>query len=165
MFKNSDQLFFFYKYDFSKSFEIDDSLDCVFFKPTLFKLKIHQGSLLLYLFWYFFTLGKYQVFYIFEGDKVVHFSNILPKIFKYSFMNKNDIQVANCYTAPMFRGKRLFPFALSVIGDKFKNTDVWVGAREDNLASIKGIKRAGYRMVARVYKTKFLGIYKLTEDE
>ena len=164
---NKQQIYWFYKADKLNKIKIEDRFSSFFFTPTIFHLKQHKGSVLLYLFWYIFSFGRYKIFYIMENEtnKMAHFSNIIPKIFKYSFMGRKHIQIVNCYTLPLFRGCRLFSLALSVIGEEFKNTVVWVGSREDNVGSIKSIKRAGYKMVARVYKTKFLGIYKLIEDE
>ena len=165
MTKQSKPIFLFYKYEKSDLIAIDTRFNYNFFKPSLFNLKQHEGSLLIYLFWYIFTFGRYKIFYIFENQKMVHFSNVLPKIFKYSFMRKSDIQIANCYTDPLFRGNQLYPFALSFIGKVYENNAVWIGSRNDNDASLSGIKKAGYILISKVYKSMFLGIYRLSKDE
>lgn len=160
------QTYFFYKRDKLNVIEIDERFKSFYFNPTLFKLKLHQGPTLLYLFWYVFSFGKYRIFYVVdeesESKEIVHYSNLLPKIFKYEFMEKDDWYIVNCYTDPLFRGKRLFPFALSNIGGKFKDRTVWVGAGVKNRPSQKGIERAGYVFVSRAYKTGFFGIYRLS---
>ena len=165
MIKQSKPVFLFYKYKKSVLIKIDTRFNYNFFKPSLFNLKLHEGSVLIYLFWYIFTLGRYKIFYIFENQNIVHFSNVLPKIFKYSFMRKEDIQIANCYTDPLFRGNQLYPFALSIIAEEYANNAVWVGSRSDNNASLSGIKKAGYILISKVYKSMFLGIYRLSNDE
>jgi len=162
---NKQQMYWFYKRDKSTLIKIDDRFKYFFFDPTTFNLKLHNGSILLYLFWYIFSFGRYRIFYIIDkkSDTIAHYSHILPKIFKYSFMKKQEFQIANCYTYPEFRGNRLFSFALSFIGE---SEDVfWVGTRDDNNASIKSIERAGYLRVLKVYKSNFLGIYKLRAIE
>ena len=117
------------------------------------------------MFWYIFSFGRYKIFYIIdkESDTIAHYSHILPKIFKYSFMKKNELFIANCYTSSDFRGCRLFPFALYFIGQSFNNYIVWSSVREDNIPSIKGFDRVGYKKVSYGYKSKFLGIYRLNE--
>ena len=165
MTKQSKPVFLFYKYEKSVLIEIDARFNYNFFNPSLFNLKLHEGSVLIYLFWYIFTLGRYKIFYIFENQNIVHFSNVLPKIFKYSFMRKEDIQIANCYTDPLFRGNQLYPFALSIIAEEYADNAVWVGSRSDNSASLSGIKKAGYILISKVYKSMFLGIYRLSNDE
>ena len=165
MTKKSKPVFLFYKYKKSELIEIDARFNYNFFKPSLSNLKLHEGSFLIYLFWYIFSFGGYKIFYIFENQKMVHFSNVLPKIFKYSFMRKEDIQIVNCYTDPLFRGNQLYPFALSTIGEEYADNTVWVGSRSDNYASLSGIKKAGYILMSKVYKSVFLGIYRLSRYE
>ena len=80
-------------------------------------------------------------------------------------MRKEDIQIANCYTDPLFRGNQLYPFALSIIAEEYADNAVWVGSRSDNSASLSGIKKAGYILISKVYKSMFLGIYRLSNDE
>ena len=159
------QIYWFYKNEKINLVEIDDKFSFNFFKPTIFNLRLHQGSVLLYLFWYIFSFGKYQIFYIIDkrNNKVAHYSNILPKIFKYSFMKKNELFITNCYTDPEFRGCRLYPFALSFIAKSLKDYVIWGGVRNNNIASIKGLERAGFKKVANVSKTRVFGIYKLNE--
>ena len=96
---------------------------------------------------------------------MVHYSNVLPKIFKFSFMSNKDIQITNCYTDPLFRGNQLYPFALSIIAKEYANNVVWIGSRNDNNASLSGIKKAGFILVSKVYKSMFLGIYRISNDE
>jgi len=161
----SKQIYWLYKRDKLKSIEIDDKFKHFFFKPTIFNLKLHKGSVLLYFFWYIFSQGRYKIFYILEKktNTVAHYSNILPKIFKYSFMQKQDLHIANCYTLPKFRGNRLFSFALSFIGESVSEHVIWVGARDNNISSVKSIERGGFKRAAIASKTRVFGIYKLNE--
>ena len=162
---DKQQIYWFYQRDRLKLIEIDDKFKHFFFKPTIFNLKLHKGSVTLYLFWYIFSLGRYRIFYIVDksSNTVAHYSHILPKIFKYSFMKKNELFISNCYTSSNFRGFRLYPFALYFIGKSFTNYIVWGGVRENNIPSIKGLDRAGYKKVSVGYKSKFLGIYRVNE--
>ena len=162
---NKQQIYWFYKNEQINLVEIDDKFSFNFFKPTIFNLKLHQGSVLLYLFWYIFSFGKYQIFYIIDkrNNKVAHYSNILPKIFKYSFMKKNDWQIVNVFTFSDYRRHQLYQFALAKILSELKGTNIWIGTRNDNIASINGIVKAGFKKAANASKTRVFGIYKLNE--
>ena len=78
-------------------------------------------------------------------------------------MSSNELFISSCYTSPEYRGCKLYPFALSFIGETFKSTIVWGGVRDNNIASIKGLERAGYKKEAKGIKSNFLGIYRLYE--
>lgn len=162
---DKQQMYWFYQRDRLKLIEIDDKFKYFFFNPTIFNLKLHKGSVILYFFWYIFSLGRYRILYIVDenSNTIAHYSHVLPKIFKYSFMKKQEFQIANCYTDPKFRGERLFSFALSFIGESFSEHVIWVGTRDNNNASIKSIERAGFKKAVNVSKTSVFGIYKLNE--
>ena len=146
-------------------FDLQDGYECFYFKPTLFKQKLHKGlhkqSDFLYLFWYIFTLGKYQILYIkdIKSGDLAHFSNILPAIFKYNFMNKQDVQIVNCWTYEKYRGMNFFPFALSEIHEEFKSKKIWVGAKTSNIPSLNGFRKCGFKKMFDVEKISILGIY------
>ena len=76
-------------------------------------------------------------------------------------MSSHELFISSCYTSPEYRGCKLYPFALSFIGETFKSTIV--GVRDNNIASIKGIERAGYKKEAEGFKSNLLGIYRLYE--
>ena len=46
------QIYWFYKNEKINLVEIDDKFSFNFFKPTIFNLKLHNGTFLVYLFWY-----------------------------------------------------------------------------------------------------------------
>tara|TARA_B110000495_G_scaffold149343_1_gene132210 strand:- start:15 stop:533 length:519 start_codon:yes stop_codon:yes gene_type:complete len=160
------KIYHYYNLDKLKKIEVKGNYNLKLFKPTLFNLTLHNGSVLLYLFWYVFSLGGYQIFYLFEKEtnRIAHYSNVLPKIFKYSFMNKGDLYIANCFTYKDFRGCSLYPFALSYLGGRLNSNVIWGGVSEDNIPSIKGLERAGYKKVAEGYKSRILGVYKLSRS-
>ena len=49
------QVYWFYKNEKINLVEIDDKFSFNFFKPTLLNLKLHNGTFLVYLFWYVFS--------------------------------------------------------------------------------------------------------------
>ena len=118
--------YFFYKNVSVKDVSLNSNFDFFYFKPTIFRYKLHKGlykqSDWLYLFWYFITFGSYRILYIKHKNKseIAHFSNILPNFFKYNFMSNSDLQIAHCFTYKEYRGHGLYSFALSEINRKFK---------------------------------------------
>lgn len=60
-----------------------------------------------------------------------------------------DVAIIDCWTIPSYRGKRVFPFLLSFIINQLKNENLeraFIEANERNFASIKGIKRGGFKV-------------------
>ena len=152
------------------SVKLDDVFEYFYFTPSFFIRKEHKGlyrhSDLLYFFWYLFTFGKYRILYILnkETKEIVHFSNIMPKIFKYNFMNKDDLQILHCYTYKKYRGIKLYSFALSEIQKYFNTQVIWVGSHVKNYSSIKVIENSGFKKEFDVEKRTILGIfYKIDE--
>ncbi len=164
---NKEGELMFYLNSGSPSIKIDDKFKYYFFKPSLGELKLHNDSLLLYMFWFLFSKSKMLIFYIEDKEtgEIAHYSNVLPKIFKFPFMKKGDFHIVNCQTNLKFRGNNLYPFALSKIIEHKKGSDIWIGTRKNNIPSVKGIEKAGFKKISEGRKSDFLGVYKLLRDE
>ena len=68
---------------------LDNDYSISVFYPKFIKLNDHNSHNLIYIFWYIFSLFSYKIFYV--KDKtgaIVHYSHVIPYIFKYRFMNK-----------------------------------------------------------------------------
>jgi hypothetical protein len=145
--------------------ELSEEFEFFYFSPSIFQRKLHKGlyyhSNLLYIFWYVFSLGRYHILYIRNksSGEIAHFSNILPAIFKYKFMKKDDVQIVNCWTYKKYRGIQLFPFALSKIQEKFNNKTIWIGSKISNIASLNAIRKSGFKKTFNVEKKTVFGIY------
>ena len=157
--------FHFYKNDSVKEVLLNKEFEFFYHKPTLFRMKLHKGiykrSNLLYLFWYLFTFGSYRILYVTvkNTSEIAHFSNIIPKFFKYNFMNESDLQIAHCFTYKKYRGKRLYSFALSEISNKFKERLIWIGSHNSNINSINVIVKSGFKRIFDVEKRTIFGVY------
>lgn len=157
--------FHFYKNDSVKQVLLNKEFEFFYHTPTLFRMKLHKGiykrSNWLYLFWYLFTFGSYRILYIKVKNthQIAHFSNILPRFFKYNFMNSFDSQIAHCFTYKKYRGNGLYAFALSEINRKFKDRKIWIGSHTSNLNSIKVIEKMGFKKMFKVEKRTIFGIY------
>jgi len=87
------------------------------FKPSLLKLKPTKFTsvkdLIIHILWFVFTRGKYRIIYVKDDSKVIHTTYIIPKMFKFSFMNSNDLEIGPCYTEESYRGQGIYPFVLN----------------------------------------------------
>ena len=134
----------------------------VIFTPSMFRLKKHYSNLLIYIFWFLFTKRKYKIVYVInKKNEIIHYSHILPKLFKFPFMQSNDLEIGPCWTSKEYRGRGIYPFILKYIVEKLSqdNRRFWIFAHEDNNPSIKGIRKSGFRFVGKGTKSKVFGIY------
>lgn len=133
------------------------------FSPTFFNLKKHTANILIYIFWFIITFGGYKIIYLKNGGDIIHYTHILPKFFKLSFLSSNDLEIGPSWTKESYRGKGIFPAVIchTVQYFKKKGRSFHCFVHIDNIASQKAIKKSGFRMWAKGYKTDFLGIYKL----
>ena len=81
------------------------------------------------------------------------FGNRLPRL------QEDEILVENAFTFSKYRGNRLYPSALLQLAEVarkrgFRRMLVYV--REDNIASLKGCERAGFRVFEKVPEVKLL---------
>jgi len=79
MIKQSKPVFLFYKYEKSELIEIDTRFYHLFFKPTLFNLKLHEGSLFIYLFGLYLPLGSIKYFIFLRIKKLFIFQMFYQK--------------------------------------------------------------------------------------
>lgn len=132
-------------------------------KPVISCLNIHTRFKMVYVFWYLFTLGRYCIYYVYdENERIVHFSHVMPKIYKYAFMQKkNSIHIGPCWTHENHRGKGIYPAVLSKICTDYTQKNIYIFTKKENRASQKGIEKVGFKQFATGSKSKYLGIYKI----
>lgn len=133
------------------------------FIPTFCTLKKHRGNILLYIFWFVITLGRYKIIYLRNNNEIVHYTHILPKFFKLPFLNFNDLEIGPSWTKESYRGKGIFPAVINYIIQSFneKGRIFYAFTHVDNLASQKAIQKSGFHRWANGHKTEFFGIYKV----
>ena len=149
--------YYFYKYGSNNiNLSLHEDFELNWFKPSLFQLKIHQGSSLIYFYWFIITLGAYEVFYIREksSNKIVHYSNILPKTWQFPFMKKRELHIVSCHTDSNFRGRGLYPFAIRSIAQKYFDK-CWIISDFKNTASNRGILKSGFQLVGEGFRNKW----------
>ncbi|MCK4913615.1 MAG: hypothetical protein KAS69_03330 [Planctomycetes bacterium] len=88
-------------------------------------------------------------------DKVAHiaWTQTGDKVGRYFFPLTSDyIMISHCCTLPAYRGSHIYPVTLtklvSALGRR-GNKRFFVACSDCNLASIRGIERAGFRLIGR----------------
>jgi GNAT superfamily N-acetyltransferase len=136
------------------------------FKPSLFKLKLTKYNnlkdILVHIIFFIVTSGKYRIIYVKDNDKIIHYSYIIPKNFRFQFMtSENDLHIGPSFTDESYRGQGIYTYILTYIIERFSYNGrrFYMIAHENNFSSQRGIIKAGFREVGKVYKN-ILRIYK-----
>lgn len=86
--------------------------------------------------------------------QTVHLYPVLPMK-----LQDDEAFIHYCETAPVARGKNIFPAVLSKIVDDLNNKrKIMIAANAKNIASIKAIKKAGFREIERHRLIVILGL-------
>ena len=82
-------------------------------------------------------------------------------------MNKRDLEIGPCNTYAEYRGKNIYPFVLSEITKAIGSDDreFYIMTYANNIASQKGIIKAGFKKVGEGNKHNILGIFKILQYE
>jgi methionyl-tRNA formyltransferase len=99
----------------------------------------------------FLSLGD-QGYFAYLKDKCIHRSWVkLNEQIVYPHwatpykLRKNEIFIHYCETAPEARGKNIYPNVLGKIIKEHSNKDILISVNEENIASIKGVEKVGFR--------------------
>ena len=102
----------------------------------------------------------YGMFCVYYRDELIHRSCIFPPYFRFPFMNRNDLQIGDTFTALEHRGKGVATSAIQMIVTHTERPerDLWYVVDEENVASIRVIEKAGFELVGRGHRTKRFGV-------
>lgn len=99
-----------------------------------------------------------------EGNKACSLM-IVPKYYKWSFMNKNDVQLIYVITEKNYQGKglatKMLDFAKSWLVQGSFSGDIWYVTDTSNLASQRLAEKSGFRLVGKGEKVKGFFLQKL----
>jgi len=139
-----------------------EDYDSEWFHPSLRQLKKHQGTVWMYWYWMLVTRGQYRILYIKDRttQDIMHFSHVVPRFYKFPFMQKGSFQIVHSFTFPGYRKRGLFVKAMKVISNKYNSRSLYIMSRKDNIKSLRAIEHSGAEFVSELSKTKWLGIYR-----
>lgn len=153
----------------SADFEKSDNFNVEVFTPTILgglTIKGENKSFRLFAVRCLFqiiTLGKARVYCYRYNGELVHTSYVVPKCYKFPFMNNCDYEIGPCFTYPKFRGNGYYPQMLKYICSSAcqPNSVFYMIVDENNISSIKGMEKAGFQKCGNIKKTRILKRYRL----
>lgn len=134
-----------------------------YYKKEIFKL---QSRTFFYYLKYYYGKKGTKVMLAWEGSKLAHVTWILPVancIKKYGFLPHQDFIIGPCTTSPEYKGKNIFPHVIMSILNRYSATSTfWIFSNENNIPSIKGIKKTTAKEVGIfVHKRYLWGMFSL----
>jgi hypothetical protein len=139
------------------------SYDLSVHKLPLFQLSKFGYGFFINLFWYIFTFGSFKVLSLKDRDKLVHFTYIIPKVFRFPFMKKGDIQIGPCLTTANYRKKGIYGFVLQYIIAEYatEGRSLWIYTAEHNRASQSVIEKVGFQFYSDASISRLARIVKI----
>ncbi len=134
------------------------------FRPTIGCLAKHPLSArdrLLHLFWYLTCRDKYTIYYVLDGDRIIHRSYVLGDNFRFTYMNKDEASIGPIWTDPTYRGQGIASAVLRYICATHEDCRLfYMTTNHENVASRRTIERAGFRFCSYGYTTRFLRLFR-----
>lgn len=111
--------------------------------------------------WAVVSLMRYRIYYVTDGNVIIHTSYCSPKCFKFPFMKQTDFFIGPCHTEKQHFGQNIYPIVLRYICSELKKNDnnIYGIVNESNLSSRHGILKAGFRVIGPLQKTVVLKRY------
>lgn len=149
-----------------QNFDIDANLEI--WKPSLSTFR-HSRLPSKYLIWWFyhymhiFRNKNLQVWLYYINQELAHFFCIVPKYYRWPFMNKNDVQITYVITTKKYRGNNI---AFNAIGKAINKLeiagDIWYVTDSTNYASQKLAEKLGFELFGNGEReTFFRGLVKI----
>ncbi|MBO0602550.1 hypothetical protein I2483_12860 [Sporosarcina sp. E16_3] len=73
-------------------------------------------------------------------------------------LEKNEVYIHYCETAPIARGKNVYPLVISEVAKEFLDKDVLICVNKKNIPSIKGVNKAGFKPKHMIKVFSILGL-------
>ena len=115
--------------------------------------------------WNILSFGKLREWSLVNQKcEVIATAEVMPRVLLFDFMKiHNSIHIGPCWTNPLYRGNGYYPLLLKLIIFKTSFSCYYIFCNHENIASIRGIEKAGFHFWGYGYKTKY-GIYKLLKS-
>lgn len=99
---------------------------------------------------------------IFDNGKFVHRSFLYAQVHVLKLLGKFGPAIGNCVTSEDYRGQSIYPkmiyrIATGLLGKGVG--EIFIIVNSDNIASIRGIEKAGFELFASVKAKRFLLFY------
>ncbi len=158
----------------TRYFEKKESLEIDMFKPNIWRLfskrKNDKRSFKTFVFRFYISLltfGRTEIYFAFDSNRnLIHSAYVIPRNFKYPFLQKDEWCIGPCNTPEPFRGQGIYQYVLSYILVNNPGRDFCMFIRNENTASQKGVVKAGFTLVGeKVTGSRILNRFCLVKDE
>lgn len=107
-----------------------------------------------------FANRDYALFVIYHEGMLVHRSGVYPGYLRFPFMAPDDLQIGNTWTSPHERGRGLASAAIAEIIRLLARPgrNFWYLVESENVASIRVVERAGFRLAGVGERRPRLGL-------
>ena len=107
-----------------------------------------------------FRNRDYHALLIYDGETLIHRSLAMPGYFRYPFMDNDDLNIGDVWTARRYRGQGLAKFAFREIMRRLGHPGrtFWYICEASNKPSIRAAKGVGFRRLAGGRRVARLGI-------
>ena len=132
-------------------------------KPSLTSIIPPTFGLKMAGFWLFhyarvFRSLEYEVIVIEKAGRIVHTTCVVPKFFRWPFMDEGDVQISSMWTDTEHRGLGLATAACQyVISSKTRRGRVWFASRIANQASLAVCKKCSFQLVGTAIRASRFG--------
>lgn len=112
--------------------------------------------------WSFFSFfsGSFTQYQLLREEKVVCVAETISWIPMFQFMPRNGIHIGPCRTIPEERGKGYYPYLLETIIEENPEKEYYMIIDKNNLSSIRGVEKVGFRQFS--IGEKRFGLYIIT---
>ena len=133
------------------------------YKPGLFTLRYYNQNPLLVLFWLIISLAKFEIYLLMDDKTIVHTSYVSPKVYRFQFMGKKDIQIGPCWTNENYRNKGIYSKMLFLLLRYYSDIErtIWIYTNLSNIASQKAILKSGFEFSSVVRMSRWTKIIKI----
>ncbi len=96
---------------------------------------------------------------VYDGDRVVHFTLVVPKSFRFRFMHPDDLFIGPIWTDPAYRSRGISTAVLRTILGMYESggKNFWYIADVGNVISERLAGKTGFTNCGLVKKSRFLG--------
>lgn len=107
--------------------------------------------------------GQFVEYQLLTGGGIVSRAEVVSWIPIFPFMPHDALEIGPCSTDKEFRGNGYYPMLLKKIQEDFPDRKCCMLVEEKNIASIHGVKKAGFEAFAKGIKNRF-GRYVIIPD-
>ena len=151
-----------------ESEELPDNYSLRIWTPSVFDIVPRGLPLIKFVGWWILYLVKsfydshyiYTIFLVYYKHKVIHYTVITSKSWKFNFMKSSDIQIGPSNTDFEHRRKGIGLYIIKKILEmKYKkNIRFWWVVREENMISRRFIEKAGFFQYGSTIRKQRFGI-------